>query len=334
MDRTERGDAVRQGGHVLNTLLGSLSPGDGEDRPYEQHSGSLAVRISPETSACIDSGFMVTAALAYGDCGLAVFPVAADCRRPLTRHGYRDASNTREGIEALWRGRPEANIAVACGAVSGVLVLDVDVKGANGLRTLAELEARNGTLPKTWRTRTPSGGFHLWFRPPPRRLRNRVGFAPGLDLRTDGGSVAVPPSTKPGGVYAWEIHPEVCPLPSAPNWLSDLIDPPVVRPPVRPIPAGSYDRLARYVCSAINGECRELAAMKPNTGRNFRLFVASARLGALVGANLVSADLVERQLEAAAAECGLVGDDGRRAVLATIKSGLARGMAQPREVAW
>ena len=38
-------------------------------------------------------------------------------------------------------------------------------------------------------------------------------------------------------------------------------------------------------------------------------------------------------LEAAAADCGLVRENGRRAVLATIKSGLQRGMSNPREVA-
>lgn len=102
-----------------------------------------------------------------------------------------------------------------------------------------------------------------------------------------------------------------------------------MRPPIR---AGSTDRLANYVAAAIDGECRELAAMPPNTGRNLRLFKAAARLGEVVGARLVPQAMVEEALEAAADDCGLVCEDGRRAVLATIASGLARGIAKPREV--
>ncbi|MEP6967042.1 MAG: bifunctional DNA primase/polymerase [Pseudomonadota bacterium] len=276
---------------------------------------------------------MIAAAQALAARGLTVFPVATDCRCPLTAHGYKDASKAVEGVEALWQANPLANVAVACGAVSGVFVLDVDVKGANGLRTLAELESVHGDLPATWRTLTPSGGRHIWFRQPARMLRNRVGFAPGLDVRTDGGSVAVPPSRRAEGVYAWEVAPwDRCPA-GAPDWLLNLIDPPpLVRPPRPPIRAHSRDRLASYLAAAIDGECREVSRMAPSTGRNLRLFKAAARLGELIGAGLVPEPLVNEALEASAADCGLVREDGRRAVLATIASGLARGVAQPREV--
>lgn len=279
---------------------------------------------------------MKTDALAYGSMlGFAVFPVAADCRRPLTPHGYKDASKAPEAIHRWWARWPKGNLAVACGAVSGVLVLDVDCHegGANGLRTLAELEAAHGALPLTWRTATPSGGRHIWFRQPAGTFKNRVNFAPGLDAKTDGGSVAVPPSRKPNGPYVWEVAPWDAPLADAPAWLLGLIDPPPVqRPPTQPIRIGSLDRTARYVESAINGECSELAGMAPNTGRNLRLFQAAANLGQLVGAGLAPIGMVEDALEAAAHNCGLIREDGRHAVLASIKSGLTRGIAQPREV--
>jgi hypothetical protein len=272
------------------------------------------------------------AALAYGRLGLAVFPVAADCRRPLTSHGCKDAQRDLPNIEALFRRHPAANVAVACGAVSEAFVLDVDVKGADGLRTLADLEAVHGPLPATWRTITPSGGRHFWFRQPARRLRNRVGFAPGLDVRTAGGSAVVPPSRKPAGAYLWAVRPWDCPLADAPEWLLTLIDPP---PAPRPAPAairvGSLDRLARYAASAINAECGAVASTAAG-GRNGRLFQASARIGELVGAGLIPVPLAESELEAAAHDCGLIEEDGRAAVLATIKSGLARGIAHPREV--
>lgn len=276
---------------------------------------------------------MKAAAQALASLGLAVFAVAADCRRPVRAHGYKDATKAHDAIEAVWRRHPRANVAVACGAVSGVFVLDVDVKGENGLRTLANLEATHGPLPPTWRTITPSGGRHFWFRQPARELRNRVGFLPGLDVRTDGGSVTVPPSRRGEGDYTWEVHPRACQLADAPEWLLQLIDPPmVVRPPAPPIRLGSMDRLARYAAGAIDDECRRLAGMAPHTGRNSQLFRAAANLGQLVGARLVPAAMVEDALEAAAHDCGLLQEDGRHAVLASIKSGLNRGIAEPREV--
>ncbi|MEP6967564.1 MAG: bifunctional DNA primase/polymerase [Pseudomonadota bacterium] len=276
---------------------------------------------------------MIAAAQALAARGLPVFPIAPDCRRPLTGHGYKDASKALAGVEALWRGNPLANVAVACGAVSGAFVLDVDVKAADGLATLAGLETEHGPLPLSWRTRTPTGGLHLWFAQPFRQLRNRVGFLPGLDVRTDGGSVAVPPSQRADGAYRWEVAPWAKPVAEAPEWLLNLIDPPPAPRAIRrPIRARSLDRLTNYLAAAIEGECHDLATMAPNSGRNLRLFKGSARLGELVGAGLVPQAIVEDALAAAADHCGLVREDGRRAVAATIASGLARGVAQPREV--
>jgi hypothetical protein len=234
-----------------------------------------------------------------------------------------------------WRGRPDANIAAATGAASGAFVLDIDVKGANGFVTLDNLErVIRSTIPTTWMANTPSGGKHLWFKcPVGRQLRNRVNFAPGLDIRTDGGSVALPPSKRADGVYTWAVKPLDVPLAEAPGWLLRLVDPDLPpRPPTPPIRVGSLDRLARYAASAVDGECREVASMAPNTGRNLRLFQASAKLGELVGAGVVSADIVESNLEAAAYDCGLTAEDGLHAVKATIRSGLNRGIANPRTV--
>ncbi len=272
-------------------------------------------------------------ALAFAAHGLAVFPVAANCRTPRTTHGYKDASKDPAIIRAWWDANPFANLAVATGHLSGVFVLDVDVKGANGIRTVAELEHANAPLPKTWRTRTPSGGAHIWFRQPDRTFRNRVGFAPGLDVRTCGGSVAAPPSEKDGRPYSWEAQPSQTPLADAPDWLIDLIDPPPVeRPPSQPIRVNSLDRLARYAATAINAEAAEVAKTAANTGRNARLFKAACRLGEIVGAGMAPQDMVEDALETAAHECGLVAEDGLHGVRATISSGLQRGIANPREV--
>lgn len=270
-------------------------------------------------------------ALAYAAFGFAIFPVAADCRTPLVPHGCHDATRDPDELRRVWR--QGCNLSMATGKPSGVFVLDVDTKTVDGIETLALLEDERGWLPETWESATPSAGRHLFFRQPDRALRNRVNFAPGLDIRTDGGSVALPPSKKPNGAYRWVRPPDSVPLANAPAWLLDLIDPPQPeRPPAPPVRTGNLDRAARYVAKAIDDECGELASMPPHTGRNQRLFIAAARLGSLVGGGALHQSHAEDALTRAAFDCGLVREDGQHAVRATIASGIRRGLAAPRTV--
>ena len=284
---------------------------------------------------------MKEAALAYAlRLGWRGFPVAGDCRSPIKgtgfEHGCHTATNDPAEIERRWSLHPTANIALATGTGSGVFVLDVDVKALDGRTTLAVLEDENGWLPETWTARTPSGGQHIYFRQPVNRaLRNRVGFAPGLDVRTDGGSVALPPSRRPDGLYMWTTPPSACPVAEAPEWLLELIDPPEpARTPRPPLPVQSVDRTTRYVERALDGECAAVMSMAAHTGRNVRLFQAAANLGELCGAGLLPEQIAESALEDAAAACGLIRDDGLHSVRASIRSGLRRGQANPREVSF
>jgi hypothetical protein len=236
---------------------------------------------------------------------------------------------------------------LACGPESGVLALDIDVKGSvDGFAALDELQAEFGPLPETVASSTPSGGAHLLFRHPLGvSPSNRVGIKryaadgsrrvyPGLDVRAAGASVCLPPSRKASGSYAWDRAPGACPLAPVPRWLLALfLSEPPPRP-MRPVRAlASSDRLVRYVVAAVDGECRELAAMAPGSGRNQRLFIASAKLGGLVGAGVLAQEDAEAALERAATENGLAGEDGLRVVRQTIASGIRRGIAQPRAMA-
>lgn len=295
---------------------------------------------------------IAAAAIDYGRRGWRVFGVASDCRSPIKvkgefEHGVHDATADPEAIRLRWVRHPKANVALACGPESGVFVLDVDAKGdVDGFESLHRLEQLyGGRLPPSWRVRTPSGGVHLYFRQPPRHLRNKVGLRiyhddgsrtvfPGLDIRSAGASVALPPSRKPHGPYEWEVGPDDVELADAPEWLIALaVDPPA--PPRRPPPPlrlNDLDRTARYVAAAVDSECTTLAAMRPNTGRNQRLFQAAANLGEFVGAGLLPLDAAEHALEEAALQSGLLQEDGAHSVRMTIASGMRRGMTNPREV--
>ncbi len=47
-------------------------------------------------------------------------------KHPRTKHGVRDATKDPEQIKAWWRTWPDANIGVATGRDSGIIVIDAD----------------------------------------------------------------------------------------------------------------------------------------------------------------------------------------------------------------
>lgn len=289
----------------------------------------------------------VDRALDYAEAfGWALTPRMRDCRGFYKNEaagfvrGCHDASNDPAVIRALFDGHDDANISLTTGDISGVFVLDVDVGSHDGKASLAAMQAKYGRLPPTVTARTASGGGHLYFVQPDRALRNRVNFMPGLDIRTTGGSVPLPPSYRQGtpgkvdGAYEWVRSPFAHPIAQAPAFLLELVDPPPPpRPPREALRVTSTERTARYVIAAVDGECRALASTKAGGGRNLRLFQAAANLGELVGAGLLPQDQAESALEAAAYDCGYMAKAGPHQVRATIASGIRRGMAKPREVA-
>jgi hypothetical protein len=107
------------------------------------------------------------------------------------------------------------------------MVLDVDVKnGANGFETLQMFEENHGPLPDTPQQTTAHSGQHFVFRLPTGvRVTNKVGIAPGLDVRTNGGYIVVEPSIIDGRGYHWRDLDDVYELQhaaEAPSWLTTL----------------------------------------------------------------------------------------------------------------
>lgn len=164
----------------------------------------------------IDCPDLSAAALAYAANGLPVFPCDAGSKRPLTKHGFTDASIDPATIADWWKRWPVAMIGMPTGQPSGVWVLDVDAP---------ELFAKSGpNLPRT-REVTTGKGFHLhWRYDPANTVRNaqrhpRTGWPfpdlPGAEVRGDGGYVILPPSRHPSGrFYAWADEGESVPAPA------------------------------------------------------------------------------------------------------------------------
>ncbi len=164
-------------------------------------------------------GTMLNAALAYAAHGWPVLPLRAGQKTPLTEHGLHDATTDAAVIESWWNAHPDANVGIRTGAVSGIVVIDCDVKnGQQGGESFKLLR-----LPATLISQTPSGGWHSLYKHPGYEVRNRAGLKPGIDIRGDGGYIVAPPSILVNGSYAWAIEDDLDAVVPLPDHIAGLL---------------------------------------------------------------------------------------------------------------
>lgn len=159
----------------------------------------------------------------YAEQGWQSFPIKERDKTPIVK--WADVATTEENmLVGWWDTMPEANIAIACGKRSGIVVLDVDA-GHGGYESLTVLFEKYGPLPTTPVSKTGSGGEHIFFKHPGIEIRNSAGkLGKGLDIRGDGGYVVAPPSIHPNGnAYQWEVRPSETPLADMPEWMIELL---------------------------------------------------------------------------------------------------------------
>jgi Bifunctional DNA primase/polymerase, N-terminal/Primase C terminal 1 (PriCT-1) len=189
------------------------------------------------------SGLSLKAALDYYRLGWSVIPVEPRGKHPLIAWKVFQYRRAEVPEIAEWlRHWPDANIAVVTGVISGLVVLDLDPRhGAEA--SLERLRHEHGALPDTVEATTGGGGRHLYFAHPGEITSNRVGLAPGIDLRGDGGYVVAPPSVHPNGEpYRWLRAPEVLQPAALPPWLLRL---PLGTGPTRGHPPSHWRDLIR-----------------------------------------------------------------------------------------
>ena len=186
-------------------------------------------------------------ALHYSRLGLAVLPLhypfrqrsgyvcscgRADCGSPakhpvghLVPNGTKNGS-TEPGIIERWFKASPWNIGIVTGNKSGIIVADVDPRHG-GDQSIAELEDKNGSLPKTWEFLTGGGGRHLVFRHPSGMVLNSAGkLGHGIDIRGENGFIVAPPSLHICGrpyAISVDLHPDDIPLADAPDWLIEFV---------------------------------------------------------------------------------------------------------------
>lgn len=241
--------------------------------------------------------------------GVPVFPCVALEKRPLTTHGFRDASVDPDQVAGWWSRSPDANVAMPTGMASGIDVVDVDVHSSgNGYGAIRSARSSGLLGDPAWMVKTPSAGLHLCFlhaddvSQPSWQVPSRH-----VDFRGDGGYVVLPPSRvtqDDGSVGRYEVIAIASHQPDSVDAraLRRLLEPPrPTRPPADlPFVGARPDRLAAWVASLTEGE------------RNHGLFWASCRMAEAGERFDVAADV----LGSAAQSAGLSG----RESLTTIQS--------------
>lgn len=313
------------------------------------------------------------AALGYVQRGWHVFPLHGivrgrctcarrDCsspgKHPLTRHGLKDASTAGALIEQWWARWPAANVAVATGESSQLVVVDVDLPRALesidavihklprneptsagprpsaaasvGKRPETELQKFVSRLPITLTSLTGGGGLHLLYRGCFReRVRNRTSSLPGMpdlpgiDLRGDGGYVVAPPSVhRSGNAYSW-LNP-THPIAELPSW---LIEPAreANRPSAPQAPRFADGDGTAYGLAALADEVQHVRSA-PVGSRNHTLNRAAFCIAQLVAGGELSESAARSSLFSAATGAGLPDQE----ICQTIGSGFHAGLRQAR----
>lgn len=168
--------------------------------------------------------------LALQDMGFSRMSLKPRDKTPLIPwRAYQKRGASRSDIEAWYRAAPNADIGIVTGAISGLVVLDLDNDDA-----IAEAERRG--LHDTLIVRT-GNARHVHFRHHGYKITNRAGFPPGMDIRGDGGYIVGPGSLHPNGsVYACEKSPGQFMLAKMPEWLAEVLsDSSRSVAPVRPL---------------------------------------------------------------------------------------------------
>jgi hypothetical protein len=261
--------------------------------------------------------------------GFSLFPLHPDSKTPALPEW--EPCQTIRHDPAPWQDGAW-NLAIATGAVSGVVVLDID-------RPEAETWAVRQGLPDTLTVRTPRGK-HRYYKHPGGRVANRAnlmhGEPFGIDIRADGGYVVAPGSYylptpaeaakgKAAGAYEWDWSTEIA---LAPAWLLALLTQPTI-PLAPPAPTRSADETSAYGRAALEAECKHLTHAQPGE-INDRINSSSFAVGQLVGGGEITDEDAREALLDALAELA-VADEPK--ALGTFERGYAAGQTRPRAAA-
>jgi hypothetical protein len=139
----------------------------------------------------------------YIEHGIPVFPLWPRTKKPLTQHGFKDASTDPKQIDQWWAQHTKANIGIPMGRQSRLLLLDLDYRGQSVVAERSDVIRLFGPIPDTAEVISGSGGRHIYFRFQGGKVPRQI--AMGVELKGDGGYAVAPPSIHPNGTeYAFD----------------------------------------------------------------------------------------------------------------------------------
>lgn len=147
--------------------------------------------------AVIDLYSCATAAHKFCDMGCSVFPLRPREKRPMfSWDEYKERCATHDEITNWFEQTPGANLALVCGAISGIVVVDVD--GEEGQQWFKG----HGLKTNLFQYTSSKSKFHAFYRHPGAGIivhPSVKAFHDQIDIRGDGSYVVLAPSIHPTG---------------------------------------------------------------------------------------------------------------------------------------
>lgn len=149
------------------------------------------------------SSDILNAALEYVDMGFSVIPVRRNNKRPYIKwEEFQRRHPTREEVEAWWEQFPDANVAIICGSISGIVAIDGD--GEEGRAWIENESPKTSVYAKTG-----GGGLHGFYRSGVEIINNITLFTferehSEVRVKGEGSYVVASPSIHESGrKYEW-----------------------------------------------------------------------------------------------------------------------------------
>ncbi len=283
------------------------------------------------------------------DAGYSPLPVIPGRKKPALRawSNFCAEPMPRSRIQSYVARWPGASLGLALG-YAGVIALDVDTEDSSQLAAICS------TVPPSPVVKAGAKGFTAFYRAAPGAIVPSRHYADGAkrgiaDLLSAGTQTVLPPSPHPAGhAYRWLtadtlLTVRASGLPEVPADIAARLET-ALTPwmPKRQFegvhalrtspPEGlELGRLTAFANAGLAHRARELASTAEGS-RNNTLFALGAGLGRYVFHGLLSLKALETAAIAACEANGLMREDGRLAVLATLHKGLARARDDPLPV--
>lgn len=178
------------------------------------------------------------------DKGIVAFIIDANSKRPLGGNSWYIRNTIDPQQLAEWFDMtPNCNYGLHLGERH--VVVDLDIKpGIDGIKEFDKICQENGIENwlfefETFMTRTPRGGYHLYFKTP-HPCANKNNFPDGIDVRGAVGYVVGPGSENTDGV--WEVIDESAPIMDIPEFLLHYLLAPGIKDPNHDIPLIELDQ--------------------------------------------------------------------------------------------